>query len=66
MVKKFSVKVGCRSRGFELKVLCAFVMDMVIPALSSLKVCIVMLSSVKYTQEFFFLSLCLLSQFYFH
>lgn len=54
MVKKFSVKVGCQSLGFELKVLCAFVMDMVIPALSSLKVCIVMLSSVKYTEDFFF------------
>lgn len=38
-VWKFSAKAGCQNQEFELKALCVFVMDMVIPAPSSLKVC---------------------------
>lgn len=36
---RFFAKVGCQSLAYELKVLCASVMDMVILARSSLKVC---------------------------
>ncbi|CAL5350155.1 unnamed protein product [Camellia sinensis] len=39
-VWKFSAKAGCQNQVFELKGLCVFVMDMVIHAPSSLKVCI--------------------------
>lgn len=36
---KFSVRAGCQNKVLQLKVPCSFAMDMVILALSSLKVC---------------------------
>lgn len=39
MAKKFFVKVGCQSLVFGSKLLCVSVMDMVILAPFSLKVC---------------------------
>ena len=41
---KFSARAGCQSQEFQSRHLCAFVMDMVILAHSSLKVCFSMLS----------------------
>lgn len=38
-VWKFSAKAGCQNQVFELKALCVFVMDTVIHAPSSSKVC---------------------------
>lgn len=37
---KFSARAGCQSQEFQSRHLCVFVMDMVILAHSSLKVCL--------------------------